>query len=478
VSLEPSRVALGPGDSAAVTVSISNTGDVVEHYGVQVLGLPPGQVWEAGAPLTKLQPGESGRVVLRIELSEQAPPAAATLVLGVLVRSPYRPEVSRAEELRLDVRPAPGLSASAEPEVVTGSRGDYRITLRNDGNTGLDIVLKGNDPENAVRLSFSPQRLTLMPGGSAVSDLTASASRPLTGREVQRRIAVVAQAGAHQETVDLTLVQRPRIAGTAMRVAAATGGLLVAVGTMFGATLLLTNAIAGAGDTQNTSASAKDAGQVPAPGPAVPSASTGPPVTVSVAVTTPPASTGPPPSAVPGTTSPPADGSPAAPLDLDLTAAPQDGRTGWRVIDADSYSGVLLASQPPKQQNPACANETRVQYVQSPSGSTFVSSGSVDGVAGAQNGRCMDMPVLISFRQPVTSVSVTVLPTLATGVTGASATYGILPAGGTTPAMVSGAPGRPLQLTWNDPDGLTEVKVGGYPGYQGTITAIQRITAR
>jgi len=45
---------------------------------------------------------------------------------------------------------------------------------------------------------------------------------------------------------------------------------------------------------------------------------------------------------------------------------------------------------------------------------------------------------------------------------------------------VTGTLAQPVQLSWTAPAGtagVTKIRVGGYPGYSGIITAVQRITA-
>ena len=477
VSLEPVRVVLGPGDDVAVTVAVTNTGDIVEHYTVDVLGLPPGQRAEIEPSVAKLRPGESGQLTVRLGLSAQAPPAAATLVLGVRVRSIYRPDVSRAEELRLKVLPVPGLFAHADPEVVSGSRGTYQIALRNDGNTGLDVALTGSDPEKQVALTFTPPRVFLEPGGAVTADLVAAAKRPVSGPETRRQITVLATAGAKQVTVGLTLVQRPRIPAAVSRLGTSAGGLLVVVAALFGATTMVTKALASTIHPQPTSAGTgpvpTGSSSTPAPSPTVTATATAmPTLTPSPTLS---------PTESPGIAGTGTSGTPA--LDLDLTTAPNDSRTDQHVIDPGGYPGVVLSAVPSSSHEPACAQEKSVQFEPGPAGG-FVGSGSGPADPGSQTGSCTDLPVLIQFATSVTTVTVTVRSMSAADDPPATITYGIIAATATgsavstrTLTVVSGVPGRPLKLTWTDPAGIDAIIVGGSPSYQGTITALQHITA-
>src|SRR5690348_2979462 len=98
ITLSVPRLSLAPGGGESLTVTIVNASQVVEHYAVSVLGLPPGASAVAEPAVTKLRPNETGTVTIRVTLPTAPAPRAGETVLGVRASSPYRPEVSRAEE--------------------------------------------------------------------------------------------------------------------------------------------------------------------------------------------------------------------------------------------------------------------------------------------------------------------------------------------------------------------------------------------
>src|SRR2546421_92970 len=103
VSVAPDRVSLRPGESTSVDVTIQNTSQAIEHYGPTVVGLPRDDLFDCEPSVVKLRPGESGTVQVNISVPERPAPDAGLYTLGVLVRSPYQRQVSRCEELRMDV---------------------------------------------------------------------------------------------------------------------------------------------------------------------------------------------------------------------------------------------------------------------------------------------------------------------------------------------------------------------------------------
>src|SRR2546421_6979196 len=136
VSVAPDRVSLRPGESTSVDVTIQNTSQAIEHYGPTIVGLPRDDLFDCEPSVVKLRPGESGTVQVNISVPERPAPDAGLYTLGVLVRSPHQRQLSRCEELRLDVEPAPGISVGAAPQVSTGGgTGSYGLRLANHANT-------------------------------------------------------------------------------------------------------------------------------------------------------------------------------------------------------------------------------------------------------------------------------------------------------------------------------------------------------
>ncbi|HET9656113.1 MAG TPA: hypothetical protein VFP72_12210, partial [Kineosporiaceae bacterium] len=227
IAVDPPEVELGPGGAVGLTVGIGNASDLVESYGVTVQGLPVGGSVRAVPASLTLRPGESGQVRLTISTDPARPPLAGQTVLGVVVRSPYRPEVLRCEEVVLHSEAAPGLALTLNPEVVGGRRPRAELVVANEGNTALDVELAGRDAEQAVRVAFEPGWVRLPAGGRARVEVTARARRPLSGKPVRRPVTVTASAAGAQGRATLVLAQRPLVPGGALNLAAAAAGVAV-----------------------------------------------------------------------------------------------------------------------------------------------------------------------------------------------------------------------------------------------------------
>ena len=317
VTVTPDRLTVRPGEPASVEVVIQNTSKAVEHYNTSVVGLPGDKVYECDPSTVKLRPGESGTVSVTFSVPEHPAPDAGLYTLGVLVQAPYQRRVSRCEELKLDVQPAPGISVEAQPELATGGgTGSYGLRLGNDGNTGLDITLTGTDPEGRVKFFFRPRSVRVAPNASAPAQLTVQAAAPWTGQELRRTLTVRASAGtdlAAEKTI--TFVQRPRIPGGPLRFV----GIALAVGVL--ATAILVGALMRNAQPKNGT------------GPNASMTQTGP-------------AAGPPLTQVPGSSAPPAGGpSSAAPS----TAG---SATGPSLAPVPAGAGVVDPGQLPDGKRP------------------------------------------------------------------------------------------------------------------------------
>jgi hypothetical protein len=240
VTVSPERISLRPGESADIEVTVQNASQVVEHFAASVVGLPSNDLWSCEPDVVKLRPREVGTLRLKIEVPERGGLVAGPYILGLVVKSPYSQEVSRCEELPLDVQPAPALTMTAQPEVVTGGKvGHYAVNLANEGNMPMAVTLSGSDPENRVGFKFEPKELRLEPGMAAGAQITVNSDPPLTGQEIRRMMTLRAHSGDTVAEKPLTFVQRPRIRGGMMKFGALAAGLAVLGGMTYGGAKVL-----------------------------------------------------------------------------------------------------------------------------------------------------------------------------------------------------------------------------------------------
>lgn len=385
VTFAPEQIALSPGESADLEVSIQNASQVVEHFATTVLGLPRDDLYSCEPAVVKLRPREMGTVRVRINVPERGGLPAGPYLLGLLVRSPYQRDVSRCEELPLELQPAPALTMTVQPEVVTGGKtGMYAISAANEGNTPLAVALTGSDPENRVGFEFQPRELYLEPETSASAQLTVHADAPLTGQEVRRTLTLQAHTGDLVVDKVVTFVQRPRIAGGWMKAATIAAGVAVLAAATVGGAMLIRSG------KQSNVAQPAAMSQSAAPGAAAGAAA---PTSTAGGASSSAASSS---ASAAGPSAPANGGTPAGATLVDFSRLPDGSPPGNRIISGDLYAskGIKLSADT-QNAPPGCKDATAVALRTAGTFGSFLTSSSQ---AGAD--LCNTDPVRIDFTAP------------------------------------------------------------------------------
>jgi hypothetical protein len=384
VTVSPDRVSAASEDSRAVAVTVRNTSDIVEHYEIDVTGLPEGGGFRAEPDVTKLRPGETGEVTVHLTLAADPPAAAGEHTLGVVVRSRYRGDVSRCEEVTLTVAPIDEITVRIEPEVVTGGRfAHYTVAVTNDGNTPVALRLASTDPERHVSATFQPATLDLIPGASAQSTMSVAAPIPWS-REKQRTLKIKAVGVGVAGEGSATFVQRPRFAPGVTR----TAGVLGAVAVL--AAAIVAAAVIGKGEPESDSESKTSTVTPPAGG-------TGPSATTT-------AGAGPAASAAPSSeTSVDASGSTSGeggvPITVDLV--PPEGAPVGGPVDSDAFSASRITLSGLADRTGPCADATAVVVAGDAAGGQFLTAARL-----ADHAACNERGIAIRFTDGAASVEV------------------------------------------------------------------------
>ncbi len=242
VELSPRQVDIAPGQPVFLTLTITNTTDVIGGYTVRVLGADPGWV-TMDVEQISLFPDEVRVVPLTV-----TPPAglpAGTRRIAVQVRELTPPNETSIVDVDLLVPAARGMKVRVDPMTVTaGKRATFSVIAENTGNTIIDGRFAGDDPETQVGFGFDPEIVRLAPGEHAIVDMRVAAKRHLAGSPHIRPLSVyfdelpadaffdnnaeTAPAGERGEAAAVaaaTLVQKPVLSRGAFSLA----GLLIAV---------------------------------------------------------------------------------------------------------------------------------------------------------------------------------------------------------------------------------------------------------
>lgn len=168
-----------PGGLATTTLTVRNDSDIVEAYGLEVVG--ECAAWATVEPArVSLYPGTSETVTIRLEPPRSPEVRAGELPLAVRVLPTEHPEAVRVPESTVRVEEFRQLRAEIAPRRRRGwLRGRYRLALRNEGNSPVTLGFTPAQPGEELRFTVKPAEQKLEPGESAEVGLRARIGKPV-----------------------------------------------------------------------------------------------------------------------------------------------------------------------------------------------------------------------------------------------------------------------------------------------------------
>ncbi len=164
--LSQSRVEVEPGRTATVTVTVRNTGTVVDRYTFEVLGAAA--PWVRFSPDSlSLFPEASGTVNLVLAPPREPTVHAGPTPMGVRITSSEDPEGSVVEEGTIDVGAFSDITLELVPRVARGRVvGRAQLAVDNRSNCSYRARAEGTDPQMALQFRFRPAVVDIAPGGA------------------------------------------------------------------------------------------------------------------------------------------------------------------------------------------------------------------------------------------------------------------------------------------------------------------------
>ncbi|WP_346009563.1 hydrolytic protein, partial [Streptomyces sp. SID1328] len=172
-------VSVTPGGLATTTLTVRNDSDIVEAYGLEVVG--DCAAWATVEPArVSLYPGTSETVTIRLEPPRSPEVRAGEVPLAVRVLPTEHPEAVRVPESTVRIEEFRELRAEIAPRRRRGwLRGRYRLALRNEGNTPVTLGFTPAQPGEELRFTLKPAEQRLEPGESAEVGLRARIGKPV-----------------------------------------------------------------------------------------------------------------------------------------------------------------------------------------------------------------------------------------------------------------------------------------------------------
>ncbi|MET3804460.1 5-hydroxyisourate hydrolase-like protein (transthyretin family) [Nakamurella sp. UYEF19] len=198
VDVTPKRIDLEQDTPFSISITVTNTGDLIGGYHLRVLGADPGWVRLETENLSLFpDTTETVRAVVTIPKGV----GAGDRRIAVQVRELTPPQAISVSEIDVRVPARQALKFALSPmTVICGSTGRFGLVLENTGNTVLTTRPVGLDPEEKIEFTFVPEVITLAPGEHAITDLRTKARRRWFGTPVVRTFTL---GTAPDEPVDV-----------------------------------------------------------------------------------------------------------------------------------------------------------------------------------------------------------------------------------------------------------------------------------
>ena len=200
-----------PGTQGLSELSILNTGDIVERFDVQVIGLPA--EWYTVEPESvSLFPNAQDAVSITLHPPRLPETEAREYPYAVRVVPANDPGRSVVEEGVLTVERLVDINGDVIPRIAYGRlRGKHTLAIDNRGNVPVDVVVDGTDAAGAIRAGVTPHQVTIPPGRTRLCRVRVRPmQRVFRGPMRQRQYKLVIRTGQPEPvTVDAVLSQKP-----------------------------------------------------------------------------------------------------------------------------------------------------------------------------------------------------------------------------------------------------------------------------
>ncbi len=151
-----------PGQTTTLPIEVINHSDVVDHFKVEIVGLPI--TWYTPpVDAVYLLPNTRDTVSVTFHPPMTSSSAAGAHAFEVRVSARAQAIQSTASQVALEIEPFYSYTIDLEPERIKG-RGRSELTIANTGNTFAKYTVQAKDREQAVRFDMVGKQFTLSPG--------------------------------------------------------------------------------------------------------------------------------------------------------------------------------------------------------------------------------------------------------------------------------------------------------------------------
>jgi hypothetical protein len=207
--LSEASVDVEPGRSVTLSVTIRNTGTVVDRFVLEAIGTP--EPWTTFEPrVVSLFPQASETVKITIAPPRDPSAPAGPCTLGVRIRSSEDPDGSVVEEATVNVGAFSNIALELVPNIATGRMSARtRLAIDNRSNCPYRAELSGEDAKESLRFSFRPVIVEIPPGQAVFSKVGVRPTRRFWRGPARTHSFTITARSAPVETTDGTSAPKP-----------------------------------------------------------------------------------------------------------------------------------------------------------------------------------------------------------------------------------------------------------------------------
>jgi tRNA A-37 threonylcarbamoyl transferase component Bud32/pSer/pThr/pTyr-binding forkhead associated (FHA) protein len=179
---------------AFVNVTVLNQSKLVDHFDVQVSGVPP-EWYRVQSSELRLMPGDRGVANIGFTVPRAPSSTAGEHTVQLAINAKKQNLQSKSVMLTLIVQPFYDFEVDLEPTLVK-RRGRAMLNITNRGNSTNTYTLSATDPAHDLDFDLESRQVTLRPGETLQVPLKISPKqRPLIGSPQQKPFEVSVTTG-------------------------------------------------------------------------------------------------------------------------------------------------------------------------------------------------------------------------------------------------------------------------------------------
>jgi biotin carboxyl carrier protein len=169
--LDRETVSLDAGEHVSLPLEVTNVGDTVEDYHLEVVGIPAQWTTIDHSEFT-LYPGTSTVATLDVHPPRSSEVPAGELRFGIRVVPVDHPDEAVVPEAVVEVLPYLETTAELVPHTSRGRLGaTHQVAVDNRGNIPVTALLTLTDPGQLLRVSPTGPAMSVLPGQAVFADV-------------------------------------------------------------------------------------------------------------------------------------------------------------------------------------------------------------------------------------------------------------------------------------------------------------------